>query len=202
VNDFAVPVLLVEDDSMVRSWVHFALEESEFRVKGEASSAEEALQLLEQVEPLLLLVDYRLPDKVGTELVRDIRLLGLSTPAILMTANPERGFNEAARDAGAQGTVLKSGKADELLAALRSTLRGESSFDTRHPRRDSGETALSPREREVLRLVAEGATNREIAEALEVGSETVKTLVARTFLKLGVRRRAEAVSVAHGRGLL
>jgi len=201
-SDFAIDVLLVEDDSMVRSWVQLALEESEFRVAGEASSAQEAIEVLERRDPLLLLVDYRLPDRVGTELVRDLRLRGVRIPAILMTANRERGFNEAARDAGAQGTVLKSGRAQELLAALRAALRGESSFDLRHPRRSREEAALSPREREVLRLVAEGATNREIAAALKVGDETVKTLLARTFLKLGVRRRAEAVSVAHGRGLL
>ena len=119
-----------------------------------------------------------------------------------MTANVERGFNEIAREGGAQGTVLKTGKAEDILAALRMAYGGEQAFDGRHPRRPPGRAALSPREREILRLVAAGATNLEIAAALEIGSETVKTLVARTFSKLGVRRRAEAVSIAHGKGLL
>jgi DNA-binding NarL/FixJ family response regulator len=201
-SGFRIEVLVVEDDSMVRSWVGLALDRSEFYVGCEAATTQEALEALDVRSPLLLLIDYRLPDRIGTELVRDVRLRGDSTPALLMTANPERGFNEAAREAGAQGTVLKSGRADELLAALRSALRGQPSFDPRHPRRAGDEAALSPREREVLRLVAEGATNREIAAELAVSSETVKTLLARTFSKLGVRRRAEAVSAAHGRGLL
>lgn len=195
-------VLLVEDDSMVRGWVRLALEGSEFRLAGETSTAAEALELARRRRPDLLLVDYRLPDRVGTEYVRDLRRQGLDIPAVLMTANAERGLNEAAREAGAQGSVLKSGKAAELLGALRSVLAGEPTFDPRHPRRPPGRAALSPREREILRLVAGGATNREIASTLEVGDETVKTLLARTFAKLGVRRRAEAVSAAYSRGLL
>ncbi len=197
-----VSVLLVEDDPMVRSWVRLALQGSEFRLAGEAATAAEALGLADRRATDLLLVDYRLPDAVGTELVRELRRQGVGTPAVLMTANVERGFNEMAREGGAQGTVLKTGKAEDLLVALRTAYGGEHAFDGRHPRRPPGRAALSPREREVLRLVAAGATNVEIAAALDVGSETVKTLVARTFSKLGVRRRAEAVSIAHSNGLL
>jgi DNA-binding NarL/FixJ family response regulator len=119
-----------------------------------------------------------------------------------MTANAEEGFNEAARDSGAQGTVLKTGRAEELLSSLGTVVAGRQSFDARHPKRPPGRGALSPREREVLRLVAAGSTNRDIAERLSIGEETVKTLLSRTFAKLGVRRRAEAVSEAHRRGLL
>jgi DNA-binding NarL/FixJ family response regulator len=119
-----------------------------------------------------------------------------------MTANEERGYNEAAREAGAQGTVLKTGSAEELVDALRRVHAGEQAYDARHPQRSVGRGALSPREREVIRLVAGGSTNQEIAEQLGVGSETVKTLLARTFAKLGVRRRAEAVSAAHELGIL
>jgi DNA-binding NarL/FixJ family response regulator len=202
VSSLEVTVLLVEDDSMVRGWVRLALEGSEFRLAGEASTAAEALELARRRRPDLMLVDYRLPDRAGTEHVRDLRQQGIDIPAVLMTANAERGLNEAAREAGAQGSVLKSGRIDELLGALRSVLAGEPAFDLRHPRRPPGRAALSPREREILRLVAGGATNREIASKLEVGDETVKTLLARTFAKLGVRRRAEAVSAAYSRGLL
>jgi DNA-binding NarL/FixJ family response regulator len=197
-----VSVLVVEDDSMVRGWVRLCLEQTEFRLVGEAESAEQAVDLAKRRRPQILLVDYRLPDGVGTQLVRDLRRLGLATPAVLMTANLEQGLNELAREAGAQGAVLKSGSVAELLGALRTVVAGGESFDVRHPRRRSGEAALSPREREVLRRVAAGATNREIASELGVGDETVKTLLARTFAKLGVHRRAEAVSAAHNLGLL
>lgn len=187
---------------MVRGWVRLALEGSEFRVAGEAGSGAEALDLAARRRPDLLLVDYRLPDVLGTQLVRDLRDSGVLAPAVLMTANPERGFNQAAREGGAQGTTLKSGSPGELLTTLRSVVRGEEAFDGRHPPRPAGRGALSPREREVVRLVARGATNREVAEALEVGEETVKTLLARTYAKLGVRRRAEAVAEAQKQGLL
>jgi DNA-binding NarL/FixJ family response regulator len=197
-----ISVLLVDDDAMVRTLMRLALENSEFRLIGEASTAAEAGELVERRHPDLLLIDYRLPDVVGTELVRSLRRNGNDAPVVLMTANRERGFNEAARDAGAQGTFLKTGHADEVLTALRAAHRGEPAFDARHPKRAPGDAALSPREREVLRLVASGATNKDIAAALGIGRETVKTLLARTFAKLGARKRAEAVSEAIHRGLL
>ena len=195
-------VLLVDDDEMVRGWVRLALEGTEFRIAGEAANSADASDLAARRNPDLLLVDHKLGGEVGTELVRDLRRRGVSAPALVMTANSQGGFNEAAREAGAQGTLLKTGKRAELLEALRAVADGGDAFDGRHPRRPPGRAALSPREREVLRLVAGGATNREIAAELGVGDETVKTMLARAFAKLGVRRRAEAVAAAHERGLL
>jgi two-component system, NarL family, nitrate/nitrite response regulator NarL len=195
-------VLLVDDDAMVRSWVRMALETSEFRVVAEAENGSEVEALLETWPVALLLVDYRLPDGTGTELVRALRLRGIDTPAVLMTANAENGFNESVRDAAAQGTVLKTGSVETLLEALRRAATGTTSFDIRHPRRDARRAALSPREREAMRLVAAGATNPQIADQLGVGRETVKTLLSRAFAKLGTTRRAEAVSEAHRQGLL
>jgi DNA-binding NarL/FixJ family response regulator len=200
--DDEVSLLVVEDDAMVRDWLRLALEGSVFRLVGVAHTGAEALDLVDRRRPALLLVDQRLPDVVGTELVRELRRLNVQIPAVLMTANAEEGFNEAARDAGAQGTVLKTGRAEELLSSLGTVVAGRLSFDARHPKRAPGRGALSPREREILRLVAAGSTNRDIAERLSIGEETVKTLLSRTFAKLGVRRRAEAVSEAHRRGLL
>src|SRR5262249_46371813 len=112
------------------------------------------------------------------------------------------GLNESAREAGVQGTVLKTGRLSELLEVLRRVQSGELSFDPRHPRRPSSGPRLSPRERQVLRLVAQGATNREAAEELGIGEQTVKTLLARSYAKLGVSRRSEAVATAYQEGLL
>lgn len=201
-SERAFSLLLVDDDAIVRGWAELSLKGSEFHLAGTASSIAEAAELAERRRPDLLLVDYRLADGVGTELVRELRRRGLSAPALLMTATRREGLNEAAREVGAQGTVLKTGKADELLAALRAVAEGNHPFDSRHPRRPPGRAALSPREREVLGLVAAGATNREIAAALAVGDETVKTVIARAFAKLGVHKRAEAVAAAHAHGLL
>lgn len=195
-------VLVVEDDAMVREWVRMSLEGSEFRIAAEASGAEAALELSRRRMPGLLLVDYRLGRTIGVDLVRTLRDAGVTAPAVLMTANPEDGFNERARAAGAQGTFLKTGKPEELLKTLRAVASDRESFDSRHPKRPPGHAALSRREREILKLVADGSTNREIAAQLGVGDETVKTLLARTFAKLGARKRAEAVAAAHRDGLL
>ena len=195
-------VVVVDDDSMVRSWVRLALEGTEFRLSGEAATTAEAAELAVRRRPHVLLVDYQIGHEVGTQLIRDLRRRGVAARAVLMTANTSAGFNEEAREAGAQGTVLKTGSVEQLVTTLRTVVDGEDAFDARHPRRPPGRAALSPREREVLRLVSGGSTNKEIAAELGVGGETVKTLLARTFAKLGVRRRAEAVAEAHKRGLL
>lgn len=195
-------VVIVDDDAMVRGWVRLALAGSEFRVAGEAGVGAGLRALLDRRAPDVLLVDYRLPDTTGTELARELRLSGVTVPVILMTANREQGFNEAARDAAANGSVLKTGSQPDLLAALRSVVAGQTAFDARHPPRSPDRGTLSPRERESLQLVAAGSTNRQIAAELGIGSETVKTLLSRAFAKLGTTRRAVAVSEAHRLGLL
>jgi DNA-binding NarL/FixJ family response regulator len=200
-RETATDVLVVEDDGMARAWLRLALEDSEFRLAGEAVDAAEALDLIERRRPAIVLVDYRLEDAVSTQLVREFRRRGFEGHVVVMTTCPADGLNESAREAGAQGTLLKTGQPEELLETLRRVAAGEESFDVRHPRR-SGLAPPSPREREVLRLIATGATNREAATALGVGVETVKTLLARTYGKLGTHRRAEAVSVAQRLGLL
>jgi len=190
-------VLVVGGESSLRAWVKLALRDSEFRIAGEAASAEETARLAAELEPDLLLIDA-----TGVTVVSEVRAHGVSVPAVLMTASSERGFNENARAAGAQGTVLSTGSIAELLATLRAVSRGEPSFDARHLQRPSGQSSLSGREREVLRLVARGDTNREIASELGISDQTVKTLVARSCAKLGVRRRGDAAAAARGLGLL
>jgi DNA-binding NarL/FixJ family response regulator len=202
-----VSVLVVDDDAVVRAWVRMSLDATEFYVGGEAASAEDARSLVERRRPRVLLVDLHLGAKgsmSGVDLIRELRVAGEPAFAVVMTARPESGLNEVAREAGAQGTVLKRGKADDLLAVLRAVVEGGSTFDPEHPRARAGNgtPSLSKREREVLGWVAAGATNSEIAGELGIGEETVKTLLARAYAKLGVRRRAEAVATAHERGLL
>ena len=194
-------MLVVEDDEMVRGWIRLVLERSEFRIVGEAATAAEAEALVEQRDPDVLLVDQRLADGTGTELVRALRRRGIGVPALLMTANRATGFNELVRDVGAQGSVLKSGSVAELLQALRDIVAGYRVTDARHPAA-AVQASLSPRERDVLLLVARGYTNRQIATRLEIGPETVKTIIGRAYAKLGARKRAEAVAAAHQRGLL
>lgn len=201
-SDRTISVVLVENDAIVRDWLRAVLSDAEFRVAGEAGTAEEARLLVARRLPELVIVDYRLPDGIGTQLVRELLRQREGLRALVVTANPEPGLNQEARAAGAHGTALKTGRRDELLAAVRAVAGGETPFDPRHPGKPPSAAPLSPRERDVLRAVASGATNAEIAAALGLGAETVKTLLARCCSKLGVRRRAEAVAVALRDGAL
>jgi DNA-binding NarL/FixJ family response regulator len=195
-------IVVVEDDAMVREWVRAVLEPTEFRLLATAEAAEEAVRVVEERKPELVLIDYRFPDQLGTDVVRQLRRRGNRARIIVMSATPERGLNESAREAGAQGTFVKSANVEELLDVLGRVLAGALAFDTRHPKRPPGRPMLSPRERQVLALVAHGATNREAAQELGIGEQTVKTLLARTYVKLGVGRRSEAVAAAYEAGLL
>jgi DNA-binding NarL/FixJ family response regulator len=198
----AVELLIVDDDEIVRAWLTTSLVDTEFRVAGDAPSGAAAHQLLERRRIDLLLVEFQLQDENGLELVRELRAEGRMTPAVIMTASAQPGLSEAAREAGAQATLLKRSKRGSLIAALRAVAAGNTWFDPAHPARPKDEMPLAPREREVLTLVAHGLTNREIAERLELGEESVKTYLERAFGKLGVSRRAEAVREAHRLGLL
>lgn len=195
-------VIVIEDDAIVRSWVRETLRESAYRIAGEAGSATEALELMGRRHADLLLVDQHLPDQLGTELVRDLRRLGNRTPVVLMTASAEQGLNELAREAGAQASVVKSSDAGRLIEVLDAVSSGGDLFDASHPRRPEAEAPLAPREREVIRLAAQGLTNKEVAGRLGISDETVKTLLERAYAKLGARRRAEAVLEARRRGIL
>ncbi len=197
-----VELLIVDDDQIVCAWLTTALADTEFRVAGDAPSGAAARVLLARRRVDLLLVEFQLQDENGLELVRLLRAEGRMTPAVIMTASAHPGLSEAAREAGAQGTLRKRAKRGSLIAALREAAAGETWFDPAHPVRPKAEMPLAPREREVLALVAHGLTNRQIAERLELGEESVKTYLERAFGKLGVSRRAEAVSEAHRLGLL
>jgi NarL family two-component system response regulator LiaR len=196
-----VELVLVDDDAIVRAWVRAAVSGTEFRLAGEAERGADAVNLVERRRPDILLVDQLLPDWTGTELVKELRRRGWQMPVVLMTSAPREGLNEAAREAGVQGTVVKSAEVDVLLATLRSVADGESAIHAPHPPA-ARRVQLSSREREILQLVAAGRSNNQIAALLDISAETVKTMLYRAFEKLGVHRRSEAVAEAHRRGLL
>lgn len=198
----AISVGVVDDDAIVRAWVRLALEGSEFRIAGEAATADEGLSLVERRRPDLLLVDFNLPDRPGTEFVRSLRERRDGTPALVITAAPRVGLNESVQEAGAQGVVLKQSDTSELLRALRRIASGGTVVEPAHPRRPESHSALTPRERDALRLAATGATNPQIAARLGISRESVKTLLRRSYTKLGVTNRVAAIDTARERGLL
>jgi DNA-binding NarL/FixJ family response regulator len=195
-------LLLIEDDEIVRAWVRLALRGSEWSIAAEASNAEAASALLDRRHCDLMLVDQHLPGESGSNLVRRLRRDGVVIPAVLMTASAEEGLNETARESGLQACVVKQSNPDVFLDVLRQVRAGETVFDVAHPRRPAGAAQLSLRERQAIALVAQGFTNKEAAQQLGISDETVKTLLERSYRKLGVRRRAEAVAEAQKRGLL
>jgi DNA-binding NarL/FixJ family response regulator len=197
-----IELLIVDDDAIVCAWLADALAHTEFRVAGDAPNGAEARRLFHRRRIDLVLVEFQLQGENGLDLVRGMRAAGRETPTVIMTASPQQGLSEAAREAGAQATLLKRSKRGSLLTVLRAVAKGRTWFDPAHPVRPKDETPLAPREREVLTLVPHGLTNRQIAAQLELGEESVKTYLERAFGKLGVSRRAEAVSEAHKLGLL
>ena len=197
-----IGVAVVDDDAIVRDWIRQSLEGTEFRIVGEGSTPDDARSILRRRRPDLLILDYRLPEQRATDIVRELRRDGLTVPVLVITATAEAGLNEAVREAGAEGVVLKRGDSDLLLYAMRSVVSGEGIVDPENPRRAPEESPLSPREREVLRLAGQGRTNAEIAAELDLGKESVKTFLSRAFTKLGARNRTDAVKRAGERGLL
>jgi monothiol glutaredoxin len=195
-----IAVLVVEDDSIVRSWVRLCLRDSELRVAGEARSAQEAEELIGRRHCDVLLVDQHSP--TGSAPSSCAGCAGRHrAPAVLMTASASRAERDrlGGRRPGERRQVVGPRAADRGDPPA---LAGEGVFDAAHPRRPEGQASLAPLEQQALAHVAEGKTNRETAAQLGISDETVKTLLERAYTKLGVRRRAEAVLEARRRGLV
>jgi DNA-binding NarL/FixJ family response regulator len=194
-----IGVLLVDDDAIVRAWIADALRNSEFFVATAVEDAAAAPAAAADGEVSVLLVEYRLPDEDGVELVRRLRERGVDAPALLLTARAHAGLNESALAAGCQGALVKTGHVEPLLTALRLVVSDEPAFDYRNPAGDFECDALAARQREVLGLVTRGLTTDEIAERAEVEPDEVRATVADALAKLrGDGRSDKAASPAAG----
>lgn len=214
-----VRVLLADDEALVRTGLRMILEaEPDLEVVGEASDGADALALCRQVRPDVALVDIRMPRVDGITAARRIRAdPGLRTAVVMLTTyDADEHVVEALR-AGATGFLLKSMPREQLVAAVRAAVSGEALLAPELLRRllddfvgragasplaAPGVAELTPREEEVLLLVARGLSNAEIAARLVLGEGTVKTHVAHVLAKLGVRDRVQAVVVAYESGLV
>ena len=214
-----VRVLLADDEALVRAGLRMILEaEPDLEVVGEAADGVEALTLCRELRPDVALVDLRMPRLDGVQAARRISTdPELRTAVVMLTTFDADEHVVAALRAGATGFLLKSMPREQLTAAVRTAVSGESllapallrrlldDFVGRAPR-DTPTAAwpdqLTPREEEVLRLMARGLSNAEIAGRLVVGEGTVKTHVARVLAKLGVRDRLQAVVAAYESGLV
>jgi DNA-binding NarL/FixJ family response regulator len=180
----------------------------DLEVVGGAASGEEALELVGRLHPDLVLLDLRLPGMHGLEVLDALRARGESPKVLVLTVHDDTDIVVRAVRGGAQGYVLKDASQEELLGAIERVAAGGTYFDSivvkalLQSSREPEEDRPSDRELEVLRLMASGFTNKEIAEQLFVSAETVKTHLSSAYRKLGVSDRAHAVAVALRRGLL
>ncbi len=201
-------VMLVDDHALVRAAVRQAITAPDVEMVAEAATAEEALQRAPHVRPDVLLVDIDLPGMDGVNLVRELAPRLPDTRIVMLTVSSADHHLVDAMRYGAAGYLTKDLTPDALLRAVRSAHAGELAMPRRLAARlvhrfveasrrpattdDPALASLSPRELEVLRLLADGLTDREIGEALTISPRTVETHVGSILHKLGVRNRAEA----------
>jgi DNA-binding NarL/FixJ family response regulator len=204
----SVRVFLLDDHEIVRRGLRDLIEaEGDIEVVGEASTAEEALNRIPPTRPDVAVLDVRLPDGSGVEVCREIRARHPEVQALMLTSFADDEALFSAIMAGAAGYVLKQIRGSELIDAIRRVAGGESLLDPAVTRRvlerlrdnkeeDEGLARLSEQERKILDYIAQGYTNRQIAEAMFLAEKTVKNYVSTMLSKLGMERRTEAAAYA------
>ncbi|MFZ4721120.1 MAG: response regulator [Ilumatobacteraceae bacterium] len=214
-----IRVALVDDQAMVRAGFRMILEtEDDVTVVGEAADGAEALELVVRSAPDVVLMDVRMPKMDGIEATRRIVAAGNGAKVLMLTTFDLEDYVYAALRAGASGFLLKDAPAEQLVSAVRVVAAGDALLApsvtrllidevSRRPAVDAASVApglgdLTERELEVLRLMARGMSNAEIAQALYLGEATVKTHVGRVLTKLDLRDRVQAVVLAYESGIV
>jgi DNA-binding NarL/FixJ family response regulator len=201
-----ITVLLVDDHSLVRRGFRRMLEdERDMHVVGEASDGEQAIRLAKQFKPQVVVMDCALPGMNGLQATREILEAQPSTAVLMLSMHSENTWVRQAIEAGAKGYVLKNAMDLELGSAIRKVAAGEMVFDKEVEQQSDlkGErTALTPRELEVLQMIVDGKSNKEIATALDLSANTVAVHRANIMNALGIHKTAELVVYAIRAGLV
>ncbi|GAB2874488.1 response regulator transcription factor [Streptomyces mayteni] len=208
-------IVLADDESLVRTALRVILSaEADLTVVGEAASGAEAVSVVRRLRPDVVLMDVRMPEVDGIRATEQLLRTMAAPPRIVVVTTFENdAYVYEALRVGASGFLLKRAAAEDLVGAVRLVAGGESllfpaavrELARRHAparRADAPHGRLTEREEQVLRLLAEGLTNAEIAARLAVGGQTVKTHVAAVLAKLGARDRTQAVIAAYERGFV
>ena len=200
---------MADDHPAVLEAVGDYLESAGIRVAGRARDGEEALAKIETLRPQVALVDLRMPRLGGTELARQLQRTHPETGVILYTGYGDRAQLTEALDAGARGFVLKEAPLDDLVRAIEAVARGDTYVDPvlagvlAQASAGPGQVpALTQRERDVLRLLADGLSNEEIGKRLFISPETVRTHVRKAMAKLAADTRTQAVAIALRQSLI
>jgi DNA-binding NarL/FixJ family response regulator len=203
-----IRVLLIDDHALVRAGLaKLIVSGGDMEVVGEAGDGSTGATLARELRPDVALVDLAMPGLNGIETTRRVLQASAVTHVVVLTAFSDRQQVLGALDAGARGYLLKDAEPDELLRGIRAAARGESPLDPRAAHAvltrgtpEAGST-LTTREREVLRLVAEGLPNKQIARALGITEKTVKAHMTKIFAAIGVTDRTAAALWAHRNGV-
>jgi DNA-binding NarL/FixJ family response regulator len=210
-------VLLVDDQRLVRDGVRLILEHGGFEVARECSDGDEVTDAIRETPVDAVLMDMRMRRMSGAEAIEQLRRLPDPPPVLVLTTYDDDETLARALTAGAAGFVLKEAPPEELCAALSAVIGGAAWFDRavaervldayRNSRGQSADVeidalGLSPREIEVLKLIAAGKTNPQIAEALFISRRTARAHVSNLLVKLNVSHRGEAAALAHTAGLV
>jgi DNA-binding NarL/FixJ family response regulator len=201
-------LLLADDHAILRAGLRMLLDaQPDMVVVAEAADGEEAVRRALETRPDVAVVDLTMPGLSGVETLERLHRELPATRLLVLTMHDDPAYAQVARAAGAAGHVVKDSESSELLAAIRAVHRGRAFFQVGagarpEPAVSERPPALSPRERQVLGLLARGHTNREIASRLSLSVKTVETHRARLGDKLGLHTRADLVRLAIDLGLL
>jgi two-component system response regulator NreC len=203
----AISIVLADDHTVVRRALRVLLEEDDFEVVAEADDADAAVRYLRGHKPDVLILDLNMPGRPSLEAIPDMKEASPETKIVVLTMQKEPAFARQALQLGVIGYVLKEAADDELVQAVRSAAAGKTYLQPALGAKLAAEpekaaSDLSERETDVLRLIALGHTNAEIAEQLYISVRTVETHRAHIQQKLGVSSRAELVRSALSRGLV
>jgi DNA-binding NarL/FixJ family response regulator len=200
-QDAMTKLVIIDDHEALREGLAALLGHGGMEVVGAAGNVAAGVDLVEHTHPDVAIVDIRLPDGSGIDLTRELLARRPDLGVILYTGDSDAGL-----DSGARGYALKAGSMDELLAAIERVKEGGSYVDPRldrillSPRATAHVPQLSPREREIMHLMAEGRTAEAIADEISVSVETVRTHVRNVIRKLQARNRVHAIAIALERG--
>lgn len=209
-----IKILIVDDHEVVRKGICSILEEEpDFEVVGEAENGTKGLEMLRALKPDLALIDIRMKGMNGSALCRIARQEGLQTILVILTSYADEELVQTCLQLGVQGYILKEIQGFDLVKSIRSIMDGGSILDPKATKvamrwiQDRSENSsnlksLSPRDIEILELIADGMTNREIGQRLYLSENTIKTYILEIFRHLEVKNRIEAVVTAYRQGIL
>jgi DNA-binding NarL/FixJ family response regulator len=204
-----ITLLVVDDHPIVRhGLLGIFASNADFEVIGEAADGVEAVALAERLDPDVVLMDLRMPGGGGVDAIRELSRRLPRCKVLVLTTYDTDYDTIPAIEAGATGYLLKDAPRDELFTAVRAAAEGRTVLSPAIAARlvsqvqSPRNAALSARECEILRLVAKGTSNREVATVLFISEATVKSHLAHIYGKLGVKDRAAAVATAYDRGIL